>query len=207
MMFLGHYSVAYLIKKKYNDISLWMLFVAVQLVDILAFTLVLLGTERISYNPTQNPFLRTSMDYIPYTHSLSSSIIIALIVFFIFWRLKNKAWGTALFIAVASHWFIDFISHTPDMPLLFDRFKVGLGLWRLPWLAFFLEIAAFAGAGYYLYRGKKDTKRPVILIALAIILYSPVMFAPEGEAPVAVVCIMSLSLFVMFSALAYWSEK
>ena len=169
--------------------------------------LVLLGVEKMSYNPTANPFLRTSIDYVPFTHSLSSSLVIAFIVFLVIWKLKSKTWGIALSIGVISHWFIDFIAHTPDMPLLFNSYKVGLGLWNYPWIAFFLEIGFFLGAGYYLYKDAENLKRPIILIALLVILYTPTMFAPEEEMPVAVFSIVSLSLYFIFAALAWWTKS
>jgi large-conductance mechanosensitive channel len=101
-MFVGHYAVGFLLKKKFNEIPLWVFFIAVQFVDILAFTLVLLNVEKMSYNPTANPFLRTSVDYVPFTHSLSSSLIIAFIVFLVIWKLKSNTWGIALSIGRVS---------------------------------------------------------------------------------------------------------
>ncbi|WP_406661732.1 hypothetical protein V7O66_04225 [Methanolobus sp. ZRKC3] len=207
MMFLGHYAVGFLLKKKFNALPLWILFIAVQLVDILAFTLVLFDVEKMSYNPTSNPFLRTSMDYIPFTHSLSSSLGIALIVFLVFWKLKNKTWGIALSMGVISHWFIDFIAHKPDMPLIFDSYKVGLGLWNYPWIAFLVEIGFFIGAGYYLYKDSENLKRPIILMAILVIFYTPTMFAPEGEVPVVIVGILSLSFYTIFAVLTWWTER
>jgi hypothetical protein len=206
-MFVGHYAVGFLLKKKFNEIPLWVYFIAVQFVDILAFSLVLLGVEKMSYNPTANPFLRTSMDYIPFIHSLSSSLIIAFIIFLVIWKFKSKTWGIVLSIGVVSHWFIDFIAHTPDMPLLFNSYKVGLGLWNYPRIAFLLEIAFLLGAGYYLYRDAENLKRPIILIALFILLYTPTMFTPEEEMSVAVFSIFSLSLYFIFAALAWWTER
>jgi len=38
-MFVGHYAVGFLLKKKFNEIPLWVFFIAVQFVDILAFSL------------------------------------------------------------------------------------------------------------------------------------------------------------------------
>ena len=207
-MFVGHYAVGFILKKKFKEIQLWYLFIAVQFVDILAFIFVLSGIERISYNPTSNPFLRTALDYVPFTHSLLSSLILAVLVFFIFWKLKAFKWGVILSLGVLSHWILDFIAHTPDLPLIWTRYKVGLGLWSFPWIAFILEVSFFIAAGTYLYRGSKtNMKRAIILITAAVILYAPTMFAPEKEAPVAAVCLISLSLYALFSALAFWSEK
>jgi len=206
-MFVGHYGVSFLLRKKYKKIPLWSLFLAVQFVDILAFLLVLFGIEKMSYNPVSNPFLRTSVDYVPFTHGLVSSIIISVIVLLVFWKLIDKTWGLALSLAVFSHWFIDFIAHTPDMPLIFNQYKVGLGLWNYPWIAFFVEISFFLGTGYFLFKDSKDLKRPMILMALLVLLYTPTMFAPEKAVPVAVFSLMSLSFYFIFAGLAYWSEK
>lgn len=206
-MFIGHYGVGFLIKKKYKKIPLWVLFLAVQLVDIFAFTLVLLGIERMSYNPVSNPFLRTSVDYVLFTHSLIGSIIISILALLIFWILKNKTWGIAMGLAVFSHWFIDFIAHTPDLPLFSNSFKVGLGLWNYPWVAFIVEVSFFLITGYLLFKDAKNLKRPIILMSLLVLLYTPSMFAPEQAVPVAVFSLMSLSFYFLFAALAYWAEK
>jgi hypothetical protein len=46
-MFVGHYSVAFAIKSDENRIPLWVLFVAVQFLDYIWATLVLLGIEKL----------------------------------------------------------------------------------------------------------------------------------------------------------------
>jgi len=45
-MFVGHYSVAFALKSEKNKIPLWVLFVAVQFLDYIWATLVLLGMRR-----------------------------------------------------------------------------------------------------------------------------------------------------------------
>ena len=46
-MFVGHYSVAFAVKSEQNKIPLWVLFVAVQLLDFIWAPLVLLGIEKM----------------------------------------------------------------------------------------------------------------------------------------------------------------
>jgi hypothetical protein len=46
-MFVGHYSVAFAAKSEKNRIPLWVLFVAVQFLDYIWATLVLLGIEKL----------------------------------------------------------------------------------------------------------------------------------------------------------------
>ena len=46
-MFVGHYSVAFAARSERNKIQLWVLFVAVQFLDSIWATLVLLGVEKL----------------------------------------------------------------------------------------------------------------------------------------------------------------
>lgn len=206
-MFIGHYAVGFALKKKSTDVPLWLLFVSVQFVDILAFLFILLGIEKITYNPSENPFLRTILEYVPYSHSLFSNALLSLLVLLIFWKFKSKEWGIVLSIGVFSHWFIDTLAHAGDMPLFYDGLKVGLGLWQFPWVAYLLELLVFLLAGYYLLRNYKQKKRHIILIAILSIGFSSMFFAPEAEVSSDVASITSLSLYVIFTLLAYWSES
>jgi len=206
-MFIGHYAVGFVLKKKTNNIPLWLLFVSVQLVDILAFLFVLLGIEKISYNPSKNPFLRTIIEYVPYSHSLFANALLSLVVFLIFRKLKSKEWGIVLFIGVFSHWFIDSLVHTGDMPLFHNSFKVGLGLWQFPSIAYLLELSALLLAGYYLLRNYKKKIRHIILIIALSVGFTSMFFAPEAEATPTLASIMSLSLYAIFATIAYWCDR
>lgn len=205
-MFVGHYAVGFALKKRVSGIPLWLLFVSVQFVDILAFSFVLLGIERIKYNPTTNPFLKTIIEYVPYSHSLFSNVIISLIVFLLFWKFKNKKWGIVLSLGVLSHWFLDALVHLPDMPLFHNSFKVGMGLWELPAVAFSFELSLLIATGYYLLIDYKKRKRHIVLIALLSAGFFAMFFAPEGESTPAQASVFCLSLYAMFAGLAYWSE-
>ena len=46
-MFVGHYSVAFACRTERNKIPLWVLFIAVQFLDYIWATLVLLGIEKL----------------------------------------------------------------------------------------------------------------------------------------------------------------
>jgi hypothetical protein len=206
-MFVGHYAIGFGLKKKYSGIPLWVLFVSVQFVDILAFLFVLLGAERITYNPTPNPFLRTIIEYVPFSHSLLSNLLIAALVFLAFWKTKSKEWGIVLSLGVLSHWFLDALVHLSDMPLFHNSLKVGLGVWRLPWIAFLLELSLLILSGYYLLKDYKIRKRHTLLVVFLSLGFISMFFAPEAEATPAQASIMSLSLYAVFASMAYWSER
>lgn len=206
-MFIGHYAVGFVLKKKSSDVPLWLLFVSVQLVDILAFIFVLLGIEKISYYPSENPFLRTIIEYVPYSHSLIANALLSFVVFFIFWKFKNQEWGIILSVGVFSHWFIDALVHVGDMPVFHNSLKVGFGVWQLPWLAYFLELFVFLFSAWYLLRNYKKIKRHIILIVILSLGFSSMFFAPEAEVSSDIASLISLSFYTLFALLAYWSER
>ena len=74
-MFVGHYSVAFACRTERNKIPLWVLFVAVQFLDYIWATLVLLGIEklRVIQGFTEGSMLDSYFH--PYSHSLITAII------------------------------------------------------------------------------------------------------------------------------------
>ncbi|MBA4394631.1 MAG: hypothetical protein C0407_13855, partial [Desulfobacca sp.] len=180
-MFIGHYGVGLVLKKKAPQLPLWLLFLAVQFVDILAFVLVILGIEQIHYQPNANPFLRTNIEYLPFSHSLFTNVLWAGLVFLIFAKWKNKTWGTILGVGVISHWFLDLLVHTPDLPLFFNQLKVGLGLWYFPRISFLIEIVMVIGGAVFLYRKAPWSFRSFLLIGLILFSYYQMNFTPEPE--------------------------
>jgi len=209
-MFIGHYGLAFILKKKAKEIPLWLIFISVQLVDFLCFVFIILKIERMKFLPNPNPWLRTHLEYFPYSHSLFMNAILALTVLFVFWKFKNKIWGIVLSIGVLSHWFIDFLVHTPDLPLFLNSYKVGLGLWQLPWAAFFAEILLVILGGYYLYKNSVKVIRPIILIVLMVAVLSGMFFSQDPEIAATNMMIRAIIPLVVnsiFVVLAYWTER
>ena len=136
-MFVGHYAASLALKRVDKNASLGMLFLAVQLVDILFFPFVLMGIEHFNIVENYTESTHFELYFMPYTHSLLASFLLAVGVYIVFRFIppketanKNK---TAILMAVAvlSHWFLDLIVHTPDLPLLGDNSaKLGFGLWN-----------------------------------------------------------------------------
>src|SRR5919201_6769156 len=73
-MFVGHYSVAFAVKSEKNKIPLWVLFVAVQLLDFLWAPFVLLGIEKMRIVPGITAANPLDLYYMPYTHSLIGAL-------------------------------------------------------------------------------------------------------------------------------------
>ncbi len=164
----------------------------------------------MTFSPNQNPWLRTHLEYFPFSHSLFMNTILALAVYLVFWKFKDKIWGIVLSVGVISHWLIDYVVHTPDLPLFLDSYKVGLGLWQHPGIAFSTEVLMVVLGGYYLYRGSGRFIKPIILIALMIALISKMFFLQDPEivtTNMVIRAIIPLIINSIFVGMAYWIEQ
>ena len=87
-MLVGHYSASFAIKSQTRDVPLWVLFVAVQLMDIFWTTLLLLGIEKARVEPYL-PSVPLDLYYMPYSHSLISVLIVCALVIFLYRKLAS----------------------------------------------------------------------------------------------------------------------
>src|SRR5256886_13511425 len=69
-MFVGHYGVSLAAKRGDRSIPLWVLFLAVQLLDVFWSLFVLLGVEKVRIVPGITASNPLDLYYMPYTHSL-----------------------------------------------------------------------------------------------------------------------------------------
>ncbi len=156
-MFIGHYGVSLAAKKYESRISLGILFLAVQFLDILFAILVLLNIEHMRIVPGFTKFNPYDLYYMPYSHSLLGALLWSVLVALIYWWVV-RPWdsgskGAAIIgFAVFSHFLLDLPMHVHDMPLLMSESstKFGLGLWNHRNLSLLAEAVCFFG-GAFLY--------------------------------------------------------
>ena len=212
-MFVGHYGASFAIRAARPAIPLWLLFIAVQLIDVVWALLVLVGIEKARIVPgitASNPF---DLYYMPYTHSLVAAIVWAMAATAACRSRPRFRTGTAAIwvgVAVFSHWVFDFVVHRPDLPLYDDTMKMGLGLWNFPVIAFALEAALlFGGMALYL---RKTTSVDAVgrfgpatfgIIMLAIQAW--IFFGPPPASPAAA-AVTALVSYVAFAALVRWLD-
>lgn len=106
-----------------------------------------------------------------------------------------------------SHWFVDFIVHTPDLPLLIGTYHVGLGLWKLPYLSFAVELLFVFFTWLML---KERTIFSYILLGLMLISFTGMLFAPEPDIVKTSGTYRTLVVLVvngLFIFLAYLSDR
>ena len=213
-MFVGHYGPGFAIKAADKSIPLWLLFIAVQLVDVLWATFVLLGIEKVRIVPGITAASPLDLYYMPYTHSLIGSIVwagVATVAYKLTSRVGN--WKAALLIAIAvfSHWILDLLVHRPDLPLYDNAAKVGFGLWNYPVISFVLEAAClFGGMYFYFARTKAVTAggryAMIVFGVIMLAIQSSVFFAPPpgSDKELAVTALLS---YGVFAAVAFWLER
>jgi len=177
-MFVGHYSVAFAVKSDRNRIPLWVLFVAVQFLDYIWATLVLLGIEKLRVIKGFTAGSMLDSYYHPYSHSLIAAVLwstVAGIGYKLLCRRLGyqyrKSAALIVGLAVFSHWILDLIAHPRDLAIYDDTWKVGFGLWNYRDPEFALEIAMLAGGiTLYLARNAISIVRKMAVIGFGIAL-------------------------------------
>jgi hypothetical protein len=156
-MFVGHYSVAFAAKSDKNKIPLWVLFIAVQFLDYIWATLVLLGIEKLRVIKGFTAGSMLDSYFHPYSHSLITAIlwsVAAAIGYKAFCSRHGchytKYASLIVGLAVFSHWVLDLVAHPRDLAVYDNTWKVGFGLWNYRDPEFALEIGLL-GAGILLY--------------------------------------------------------
>jgi hypothetical protein len=212
-MFVGHYSASYAGKAIGQRIPLWVLFIAVQLLDVFWGFFVLIGIERVRIVPGITATNPLDLYYMPYTHSLAAALgwSVAAGVAYRLWRGSAARRESAIVgAAVFSHWILDLLVHRPDLPLIGDRMKVGLGLWNVPIAAFGLEALLLFGGMFLYLHSTRHTRRGgtigfwVFSVALlgvqAVTFFGAPPASPHGAAITAIIA------YFVLAGVAGWLE-
>jgi hypothetical protein len=181
-MFIGHYSASFAGKAVDRTIPLWVLFVAVQLLDFVWAILILLGIEHVRIVPGFMAASALDLYDMPYTHSLAGALVLSIIGGALFCVIWKRAWTAGLIVglAVFSHWILDLIVHGPDL-VIYGTHKMGFGLWNYFWPEFVLECALLIGTILWYLRGVSlpaTKRRAWVLFAILIAFQCIDKFGP-----------------------------
>jgi len=208
-MFIGHYGPAFLVKRADRTIPLWVLFVAVQFLDVLWAPFVLLGIEKVRIVPGFTKASPLDLYYMPYTHGLLTTIGWSIVfggAYQLIARPSTTRASILVGLAVFSHWVLDFLVHRPDLPLYDNSAKVGLGLWNIPTIELPLEALLLLGAMWWCYR--ENLRRAigtfvfgVLLVALQV--YS--FFAPPPPTDKAMAATAFIS-YIVLAIVIWWLQ-
>jgi hypothetical protein len=158
----------------------------------------------------------TPLDFIyyPFSHSLVAAAVWAGAFGAAYAGLRRSRARTGLVLAVValSHWFLDALSHRPDVPLTMSAgsARVGLGLWNSLAATVAVEGALFA-AGLWLYaratRPADRTGRVALwgLVAFLLVIYAANLFGPPPPSGMAAAW-SALAMWLLV-AWGYWVDR
>jgi membrane-bound metal-dependent hydrolase YbcI (DUF457 family) len=156
-MFIGHFGAGLALKRADKTLSLGLLFIAVQLSDLIYGVALLTGVEKVSIVAGANPLTSAEYVFFPYSHSLVATLLLAGLVALIFFvasfksSLHKRKTALVMATAVLSHFILDVVVHNPEMDLLGNGvYKIGLGLWNYPIATYTVE-AIMLVAGLWIY--------------------------------------------------------
>jgi membrane-bound metal-dependent hydrolase YbcI (DUF457 family) len=211
-VFIGHFGAGLTAKRFTPYTSLGTLVVAVQLLDLIWPTFLMLGIERVRIDPGNTRVTPLAFDYYPWTHSLAMALVwaaLAAMGYALFRRPSRGAWVVAA--GVLSHWVLDFITHGPDLPLWPpDGPLVGLGLWNSVAGTLAAEALLFA-AGLWFYAAHTEPTDRVgryslraFAVTLPLIYAANLLGPPPPSANVIAVAAQAQWLLVLW---AMWIDR
>jgi membrane-bound metal-dependent hydrolase YbcI (DUF457 family) len=211
-MFIGHFAVSLAAKKAAPKVSLATLFFATQFVDFLWPFLLLMNVEKVAIVPGHTEANALEFLYYPYTHSLLMGIVWGAVVGAMYWLIKKDSKGAIIIgLCVLSHWFLDLIVHTVDLPLAFGDYKMGFGLWNNVMMTLIVETLLFL-VGVYIYATFTKPKNKIGKWAFVGFVIFLILFNVSntfGPAPPSIMMLASsfIILMIVIIALAYWVDK
>lgn len=211
-MFVGHYSVSLAARRSSVDLPLWVWFVAVQWLDLGFMSFVLLGVEKVRIVPGFTETNPLDLYYMPYTHGLVgamvASAILAVLVAVIFPAARSGVGLGLVWLASFSHWLLDLVMHTPDLPIVAGPDKLGLGLWNHLAIGLPLELLLLALAAWFYGRGADRSRRVRLWILVGVMVVLQV-YSIVGPTPASATefAITALTAYGLLTLGAYWVER
>lgn len=211
-MFIGHFGLGFAAKKLDKKPSLGILFISAQWIDLVWPFMLILGLEQVEVDPGNTAFTPLNFISYPFTHGLVSVLIWGALLGGLYYWIKKDGKGAMIVgMLVISHWILDFITHRPDLPLMFgSEAKVGLGLWNSIAGTVLLESAIFIlGVFLYLKATRAANLKGTIgfwaLVVFFVVIYVMNLFGPPPPSaePIAYVGLAQW-LFVVW---AFWVDR
>ena len=150
-MFIGHFAVGFASKRFGPRTNMALLIAAPLFADLLWPFFLLLGWEKVRIDPGNTRFTPFDLVWFPWSHSLLMTLVWATVFALIYYAFTRYRTGACvIWIGVASHWILDWITHRPDMPLYPGGARYGLGLWNSVPGTLIVELSMFA-VGLWVY--------------------------------------------------------
>lgn len=214
MFAINHAATALLVKRRFPEQPIVWLLVSVQLMELVWVLLNLLGVERTTTEASVQSVADIHLTYMPYSHSAATMLSAAFLAWLIcqFW-LKRPRLGVAIGVGIASHFFLDLVTHAPDLVLApgHDNPKLGLGLYAaMPMGAFVLELV-YGVLCWWIYKGGKALLAVIVLFNAAnLSLLSPGVPGLESKLanrPTTIVFVIMVQIVVTLFLVGWFAAR
>jgi membrane-bound metal-dependent hydrolase YbcI (DUF457 family) len=166
---INHAAAALLVRRRYPDVSLVPILIAVQAMELLWVGLNYFGVERTTTESVVRYVGDIHLTYMPFSHSLATMVGVAALAWVIGTLAGRPRLGAAVGLGIASHLLLDLVTHDQDIALApgLDGPEYGTRLYsRLPVAAFLLEVG-FGLFCWWVYRGGRALLTVIVGFNLA----------------------------------------
>ena len=151
--------------------------------------------------------------HMPFSHSIASSSIITFLAWILIAKvLRRPTVALAVSIGIFSHIVLDVMTHSQDIsvvPFIWDA-KIGLGLYEIPLLAFFVE-AAYGVFCWWLFGGGRALLATILIFNLAnFSFFSAAVSGPEtlmANHPLWIVTAVALQIIITLALVGYLARR
>lgn len=169
MFAINHAAAALLVKRRYPDVSLVPILIAVQAMELLWVALNFLGIERTTTESVVRYVGDINLSYMPFSHSVATMVGVAALAWVIGALAGRPRLGAAIGLGIVSHLLLDLVTHDQDIALApaLDGPEFGTRLYsQLPVAAFLLEVG-FGVFCWRIYRGGRALLAVIVGFNLA----------------------------------------
>jgi len=217
-MFVGHFGVGLALKRADKTLSLGLLFIAVQLSDLIYGVTLLIGVEKVRIVAGANPLTSAEYIFFPYSHSLVATLLLAGLVTLIFLiapfksSLPRSKTALVMATAVLSHFILDAIVHNPEMDLLGNGvYKIGLGLWNYHFVSYIVEaLLLITGLWIYLRSTKSiafSGKYGLPILSVILLILNAVNTFGLSPTNTENFAITMLAVYLGMIIVAFWLDR
>jgi hypothetical protein len=217
-MFIGHFALGLALKRADKTLSLGLLFIAVQLPDLLYGFALLTGIEKVNIVAGANPLTSVEYTFFPYSHSLVATLLWSGLIALIFLiaplksRMPKSKTVLVMAAAVLSHFVLDVIVHNPDVDVFGNgAYKVGLGLWNFPVASYAVEaVLLVTGLWVYLKATKSTTsigKYGLPILATILLILNAISTFGSAPANAEYFALTMLTAYLGTTATAFWLDR
>lgn len=181
MFAINHAASALLIKRRYPEVSLVPILMAVQAMELLWVVLNYVGVEITLTEPVVRYVGDIHLAYMPFSHSLATVVGVAMAAWGIGAIAGRQRLGAAIALGIIAHLVLDLATHNRDIALApaLNGPEYGSQLYgRLPLAAFLLELG-FGVLCWRVYRGG----RALLLIIVGFNVTNLSLFFPGIPGP------------------------